>query len=155
MVYEPLWALIPSNKAILPVLWDLYPAHPYLLESRFELTERLKSEGYVRKPIVGRCGANIAIFNEHQEVVEETFGMFEGQEQIYQQLFPLPRVGGDNVQVCTFSAAGTYAGSCVRIDPSLVITSDSDIVALRVVDDEAFLTGDWSGRIAVEGGYQI
>jgi glutathionylspermidine amidase/synthetase len=35
MVYEPLWTLIPSNKAILPVLWELFPDYPYLLNSAY------------------------------------------------------------------------------------------------------------------------
>lgn len=26
-VFEPFWTLIPSNKAILPILWQLYPNH--------------------------------------------------------------------------------------------------------------------------------
>ena len=28
MVYEPFWTLIPSNKAILPILWHMFPEHP-------------------------------------------------------------------------------------------------------------------------------
>jgi len=43
------------------------------------------------------------------------------------------------VQLCTFTADGTYAGSCVRIDPSPVISNNSDIVALRVVSDKDYL----------------
>lgn len=38
LVYEPLWTAIPSNKAILPVLWALFPNHRYLLEASFELS---------------------------------------------------------------------------------------------------------------------
>ena len=41
LVYEPLWTAIPSNKAILPVLWSLFPNHRYLLEAGFELTPEL------------------------------------------------------------------------------------------------------------------
>lgn len=154
MVYEPLWTLIPSNKAILPVLWELYPEHPYLLESAFELDDGLRAAGFVRKPIVGRCGANIVLVDGAQRIIEETAGSFDTREQIYQALFPLPLVESDHVQVCTFSAAGTYAGSCVRIDPSPVITADSDIVALRVLDDLGFREDDWPGR-GRGGTYEI
>ena len=35
MVFEPLWTLIPSNKAILPILWSLFPNHKYLLNYYF------------------------------------------------------------------------------------------------------------------------
>ena len=79
------------------------------------------------------------MFDESNKVIEETSGQFDSPNQIYQELFPLPVVDGNCVQLCTFTAAGTYAGSCVRIDPSPVISNNSDIVALRVVSDKDYL----------------
>lgn len=139
MVYEPLWTLIPSNKVILPVLWDLFPNHPYLLNAQFTRTDELRQNGYAVKPIAGRCGLNISIFDTDNALVEETSGRFDQQDQIYQALCKLPQIGGYSVQVCTFTVAGLYAGACVRVDPSLVITSGSDLLPLRVLDDGEFL----------------
>jgi glutathionylspermidine amidase/synthetase len=139
MVFEPLWTLIPSNKAILPIVWQLFANQRYLLNAAYELTEEIRASGYAQKPIVGRCGANISLFDAHDKLMEETPGRFDSPYQIFQELFPLPVISGDCVQISTFSAAATYAGSCVRVDPSLVITSESDIVALRVVSDKDFL----------------
>jgi glutathionylspermidine amidase/synthetase len=45
------------------------------------------------------------------------------------------------VQVCTFTAAGNYAGSGVRVDKSMIIGKDSDCMALRIDDDLSFLDG--------------
>lgn len=139
MVFEPLWTLIPSNKAILPVLYDMYPNSRYLLKSEYELTDDLRQSGYVVKPIVGRCGANISIFNRREELVGETAGQFDNRDQMYQELCRLPQIDGRNVQICTFTANGAYAGACVRADGSLIITTDSDIFPLRVVPDDEFL----------------
>lgn len=139
MVFEPLWTLIPSNKAILPVLWALFPNHPLLLNSGFELTPELQATGYVVKPIVGRCGANIALYDRDDRLVEATEGNFASQDMIYQQLFPLPRVGDYYTQVCTFTAAGVYAGACVRVDNSMVISKNSDCMPLRWLNDKRFL----------------
>jgi glutathionylspermidine amidase/synthetase len=139
MVYEPLWTLIPSNKAILPVLWSMLPEYPYLLESAYALTDELRAKGYVAKPIVGRGGANVSIYDSHAQLVAETHGRFDDRDQIYQELFRLPYVGRYNVQVCTFTAAGRYAGTCVRVDDTAVINMKSDNVALRVVDDDDLL----------------
>jgi len=138
MVYEPLWTLIPSNKAILPVLWSLFPNHPYLLETRFELTDALRAKGHVSKPIVGRCGGNIRLYDHRETLIEETHGQFGDRDQIYQELFPLARVGDLYVQPSTFAVSGAYAASAARVDESLVITDDSDNVPLRVVDDGWF-----------------
>ncbi len=139
MVFEPLWTLIASNKAILPIVKSMFPSSRFLLDSRFELGEDLRQSGYVVKPIVGRCGANIAIYNRHENLVAETSGKFEERDQIYQELHPLPRVEGHNVQIHAFTAAGTYAGAGARVDPSPIITSQSDLLPLRVVPDDEFL----------------
>ncbi len=139
MVFEPLWTLVPSNKAIAPILWSLFPNHPYLLDTSFELTEALRSKGYVSKPIVGRCGGNVRLFDRNQVLLEETSGAFGDREQIYQELFPLANVHGLYVQPSTFCVAGAYGGAGVRVDASRVITSDSDNVPLRILDDERFI----------------
>lgn len=135
-VFEPLWTLIPSNKAILPILWSLFPQHRYLLDSAFELTDALKQHGYVIKPIAGRCGDNISLVDKHEQQLGQTDGRFAHQQQIYQELWRLPKVDGYRVQVCTFAVAGSYGGSCVRVDDSLIITTDSPLLPLRIVPDE-------------------
>lgn len=138
MVYEPLWTLIPSNKAILPVLWNLFPNHKHLLNTEFLLTEDLQKTGYVCKPIVGRCGLNIQMIDKDAGVLEETSGHFDSQDQIYQQLFPLPKVDDYFVQVSTFTAGGLYAGSGVRVDPTMIVGKNSDCMALRFLEDSEF-----------------
>jgi glutathionylspermidine amidase/synthetase len=140
MVYEPLWTLIPSNKAILPVLWSLFPNHPLLLDTRFDLSDELIATGYVTKPIVGRCGENIQLIDADNKILANKDGAFGEREVIYQQLFALPKINDYYVQICTFTAAGHYAGSIVRVDPSMIISKNSDCMALRTLDDDAFLT---------------
>jgi len=140
-VFEPLWTLVPSNKAILPVLWELFPDHPCLLDAQFNLTEDLRRNGYVAKPIVGRCGSNISIVGSGEEVIEATEGQFENREQMYQEFFGLPVIDGKYLQVSTFVVDGRYAGACVRVDASPIITGGSDILPLRIVPDNDILAG--------------
>jgi glutathionylspermidine amidase/synthetase len=135
MVFEPLWTLIPSNKAILPVLWRLCPNHPYLLNSAFELRDSLVKSGYAAKPIVGRGGSNIRIVDRANTVIAETVGSFEERDQVYQEIWRLPVINDLYVQVCTFTAAGSYGGTGVRADKSVVINMESDCFPLRVVAD--------------------
>ena len=139
LVFEPLWTLIPSNKAILPVLSMMFPTNRYLLNTQTELTDDLLRTGYVAKPIVGRCGHNISIVDSNSEIIGETAGKFDDRDQIFQELFPLPRIDGRYVQIGTFSVGGTFAGASVRVDPSPIITVDSDILALRVLPDKDIL----------------
>ena len=44
------------------------------------------------------------------------------------------------VQLCAFTAAGKYAGSCLRVDSSMIISKDSDCMALRFVYDNDILS---------------
>ncbi len=154
MVYEPLWTLIPSNKAILPVLAELFPDHPYLLSTHYALNDELRHNGYVEKPIVGRCGSNIRMVGADADVIESSSGQFTDRDSIYQELFSLPVVGGLHVQMTTFSAAGKYAGSAVRVGSSPLIAGGSDLVALRVIEDRDIL-GLQEEEGPAGAGYQI
>ncbi|OBU05022.1 bifunctional glutathionylspermidine amidase/synthase [Morganella psychrotolerans] len=138
-VFEPLWTVIPGNKAILPILWSLFPHHPYLLDTEFNISDELRRTGYAVKPIAGRCGDNIGLVDSGDKMLDETHGNFGGQENVYQQLWCLPKVAQRYIQVCTFTVGGHYGGVCLRSDPSLVIKKESAIEPLRVLDDKAFL----------------
>lgn len=132
MVFEPLWTVVPGNKAILPVLWQLFPHHRYLLDTDFEVNEELAKTGYAVKPISGRCGSNIDLVSHDEEVLDQSAGKFTDRKNIYQQLWCLPNVDGKYIQVCTFTVGGNYGGTCLRGDDSLVIKKESDIEPLIV-----------------------
>ncbi|QHN04644.1 glutathionylspermidine synthase family protein [Granulicella sp. WH15] len=65
---EPIWKLLLSNKGLLPILWELYPGHPLLLEAYFDEPRRMGS--YVRKPIYSRDGANVSIIRPNMRAIE-------------------------------------------------------------------------------------
>jgi len=60
-VFEPLWTVLPTSKAILAVLWQAHPGHPALLRSSFALTPELATSGYVSKPVNGRGSKNVEL----------------------------------------------------------------------------------------------
>ena len=135
LVFEPLWTVIPGNKAILPVLWQLFPNHRYLLDTDFEVNDLLKQTGYAVKPIAGRCGSNIDLISAQDELLDKSSGKFVDRKNIYQQLWCLPKVDGKYIQVCTFTVGGNYGGTCLRGDDSLVVKKESDIEPLIVLKD--------------------
>lgn len=67
-----------------------------------------------------------------ENTLVETDGRFGHQDYIYQALAPLPNI---NVQVCSFTAGGYYAGACTRVDESMIITNNSDIFPMRILPD--------------------
>jgi glutathionylspermidine synthase len=54
---EPAWKMILSNKAILLILWELFPGQPNLLAAGHTPPEGAR----VKKPLLGREGANVSI----------------------------------------------------------------------------------------------
>ena len=83
---EPSWKMILSNKAILPVLWELFPEHPLLLESLFNHPGSMLD--YVKKPLLSREGANIS-FVYNNQTLYETPGEYGEEGFIYQALASL------------------------------------------------------------------
>ena len=82
---EPPWKMLLSNKGMLPLLWQLFPRHPNLLEARFDGPGLMMS--WVRKPMLGREGANITLHQPGQDL--ETGGDYGEEGFIYQELASL------------------------------------------------------------------
>jgi glutathionylspermidine synthase len=82
---EPPWKMLLSNKGILPVLWELYPGHPNLLEARFDGPDAMSA--WVRKPRLGREGANITMHEPGRDL--STGGAYGEEGYVYQELAPL------------------------------------------------------------------
>lgn len=67
---EPTWKMMLSNKAILPILWELNPGHPLLLpayRSREEITSQ-NITYWVEKPIFGREGAGVSLVDRGKKM---------------------------------------------------------------------------------------
>ena len=77
---EPIWKMLWSNKALLAVLWEMYPGHPNLLEARLDGPGGMKE--FVRKPILSREGANVMLVTERGTF--ETDGEYGEEGYVWQ-----------------------------------------------------------------------
>ena len=109
---EPIWKMIWSNKAILPILWDLAPRHPNLLWSSME---RPASQDYVAKPILVREGANVEVFREGRRIAGSE-GAYDAAPVVYQGLYELPDYEGWRPVIGSWVVDGEPAGMGVRED---------------------------------------
>jgi glutathionylspermidine synthase len=125
---EPAWKMILSNKAILPLLWKMYPSHPYLLPAYFE-QGMLKD--YVIKPILSREGANITLVSNDKTLLE-TSGEYGEEGFIYQQLFQLPSYQGNHPVIGSWIIGQEPAGIGIRESQSLVTDNFSRFVPHRI-----------------------
>lgn len=119
---EPLWKMLLSNKQLLVVLWELFPNHPNLLPA-YNSAESLKGQAVVRKPKLGREGANVTIFQEDGAVKEESTGAYGKEGYVWQAYSALPSHDGMQAVIGSWIVGDTPAGIDIR-ETSGSITSN-------------------------------
>lgn len=119
---EAPWKMLLSNKALLVVLWELFPNHSLLLPAYFEP----KFPDYVRKPILGREGANTQIV-VNGNVLQETGGDYQGP-WVYQQYHALPEFSGNFPVIGSWMVNGYACGIGIREETSRITTNKSRFV---------------------------
>ncbi|MDX1931926.1 MAG: glutathionylspermidine synthase family protein [Capsulimonadales bacterium] len=107
---EAPWKMLLSNKAILPILYRLFPESPYLLPADFE---PLPGD-FVRKPLLGREGSNTRIIRDGT-VVAERGGPYDGPV-VYQRYVPLPNRGNGYAIIGSWMVNGWACGIGIRED---------------------------------------
>ncbi len=118
---EPIWkGSILSNKALLPMLWKMFPGHPNLLPACFDDdVASLAGMALVKKPIYSREGANISILrNGATEARSE--GPYGEEGFIYQAYHPLPKFGDNYTLIGSWLVDDQPAGISVREDTDLI-----------------------------------
>ncbi|HVW40450.1 MAG TPA: glutathionylspermidine synthase family protein [Amycolatopsis sp.] len=125
---EPLWKMLLSNKTLLAILWENYPGHPNLLPAFVDepgiLTE------YVRKPKLGREGANVQIVAPGYET--ETPGVYGDEGYVYQAFDPLPEFDGFRPALGAWIVGDASAGLGIRETAGLVTDDGAAFVPHRI-----------------------
>lgn len=117
---EPAWKAILSNKALLPLLWEMFPDHQYLLPAYFSDDKKAQSlTNYVKKPLFSREGANVEIVTSG-EVIESADGPYGIEGSIIQEYAPLPVFDGNHVVVGSWIVGDTACGLNIREDHSKI-----------------------------------
>lgn len=119
---EAPWKMLLSNKAILALLWEMFPQSPYLLPASLEPLEG----DYVRKPTLAREGANVQTVVGGR-VVSETEGIYPGP-WVYQKLHPMPKFDGNYAVVGSWMVNGYACGIGVREDATPITQDTSRFV---------------------------
>ncbi len=113
---EPAWKMLLSNKALLAILWELYPGHPNLLPAYLDGPRELTTtRGYVAKPLLGREGAGVT--------VHEPGGTAPAPREApccYQELAPLPDFDGNRVVLGAWVVENEAAGLGIRESSGLI-----------------------------------
>lgn len=110
---EPLWKMMWSNKAVLAILWEMFPGHPNLLPATMAANKA--GQDYVSKPVLAREGANVEIVEQGQ-VIARSEGPYADTSLVYQQRYPLRDFGGGYPVIGSWIVNGEAAGMGIRED---------------------------------------
>lgn len=126
---EPAWKMLLNNKAMLALLWQLFPGHPNLLPTY--LTHDLLSDSWVRKPFYSREGCNVLIYHDGKSI--ETEGSYGCEGYIYQKFFDLHAFDSHRPNLGLWMVGDRCCGLGIREDSSLIINNNSRFLPHLVV----------------------
>jgi glutathionylspermidine synthase len=131
---EPAWKMVLSNKGILPLLWERHPGHPNLLPAYFEddLRKFELGKNFVRKPLLGREGANVTVVTDGQVAATED-GPYAGSGYVRQALAPVPTFDGRRAVIGSWVIADEPAGMIIRESAGPISNDTSQLVPHFIV----------------------
>jgi glutathionylspermidine synthase len=126
---EPPWKAVLSNKGMLALLWEMFPGQPNLLPAFFEDDPNAASlkNNFVRKPLLSREGANIALVRDGRTVAEQN-GPYGAEGFIRQALAPLPVFSRQYPVLGSWLIDHTPCGLSIREDENPITGNTSRFV---------------------------
>jgi glutathionylspermidine synthase len=123
---EPPWKAVLSNKGMLPLLWEMFPGHPNLLPAFFEGDPKAACLGssFVRKPLLSREGANVALIREGVMLAEQN-GPYGAEGYIRQALAPLPNFSNQYPVLGSWLVDHMPCGLSIREDENPITGNNS------------------------------
>lgn len=127
-VLNPAWTMVPQSKGILPYVQQQHPQEENLLKASFSYTD-FPDGRYARKPIFGRTGENVSIFDGQARPLAENPGDYGSMPMVYQQL-----------------ASFEVDTEGYRYQPSVFYTDHPAAIGIRrqddvIIDDDAEFIG--------------
>lgn len=128
--FEPVWKMMMSNKAILPILHQLYPYDKRILPAFFEKPALMRD--YARKPLLSREGANIQLVRAN-ETIAQTGGEYDESRSVWQELC-LDEHDGFYPIIGSWIVGGESAGIGIRENKKMITDDMSNFVPHIIKD---------------------
>ncbi len=107
IILNPAYTLLFQSKAILKVLWELFPNHPLLLQTE---NTPIFGKTSVEKVLFGREGANVKIVSPAGISLEKTEGEYAEQKTIFQEYTAFLKDSAENHYQAGVFFAGEACG---------------------------------------------
>lgn len=123
---EPPWRLAASSKALLALMWEMFPNAPNLTPAFFEKPRAI--EDFVIKPIFGREGAGVRFGSR----TAPNPAAFEDEPVVYQQRVKAKRFSGYTPVFGIWLIGGEPCGLGVREDEAEITGPNACFVPHRI-----------------------
>lgn len=123
VMVEPCYKAIFASKALLALLYQMYPDSPYLLPTYFSYDKNKLTSSFVRKPFFGREGAGVSIHLGDQTIENEKYfgpNAESDAHYVYQQYIELPQAAGYHIILGSWLINDEPAGIGLRGDKSMI-----------------------------------
>lgn len=126
---EPIWKLVMSNKAILSILYELFPDSPYVLPCYLS---RPQQGVFCKKPVFSREGHNVSVVDirqwEEHALLKETEGDYNTGAYVYQEYVKPVAYSGRYPVIGSWIVGGEPAGIGVRENRTEITDNLSEFV---------------------------
>ena len=131
-IINPAWTMIMQSKGVLPHVFKDHPDEPALLKASFSYTE-FPDGRYARKPLFGRTGENVALFDGNARPMAEKDGDYSNMPPVFQDLasFAVDEEG-HRYQASVFYCDHPCAIGIRRQD-DLIIDDDAEFIGHTVL----------------------
>ncbi len=132
---NPAYTLLWQSKAMMKILWELYPNHPLLLKTS-DKEDDFYGQPYVEKVIFGREGENVKVVGENGYTKERNNGDFGQYPKIYQQFVELPKDSRGNYYQAGLYYTDRASALSFRREDGYIIDEDAEFVGHFIAEGE-------------------
>lgn len=125
---EPIWKAAMSNKAILTVMYELFPDSPYILKCKYNPVALDDFNNYCKKPIFSREGANIELYKDGKLIESSTDEGYGEEGYIYQEFVDIPKFDEKFPIIGSWIIGGEACGIGIRETSSRITDNMSEFI---------------------------
>ncbi|WP_170110631.1 glutathionylspermidine synthase family protein [Flavilitoribacter nigricans] len=133
VILNPAYSMLFQSKGILKILWQLFPNHPYLLETT-DSPRDFRRRPYVEKVLFGREGENVQVFDETGRSRERNYGDFGHFPKVYQSYTQLPVDSDGDIYQAGVYYTGQAAALSFRRRDGLIVDADAEFIGHYIMD---------------------
>ena len=127
VVANPAFTMLLQSKGIMKYLYEWHSDHPAVLKTSFSAQD-FSAYHYVEKPMFGRTGDNVKIFQGSKYPTSENAGDYGSFRSVYQEVAQFDQdEDGDIYQPSVFWT-GMPSAMCFRRQDDLIIDDDAEFV---------------------------